>query len=415
MTKIHERSDRAARTLLGLQAVSDFGDQISAALIALLVIDITKSTSKVGLVYLLSTFGFVFFTLLGGYLGDRISKRLLLSCADLGRGFVVLAMIFALFMKSLLLIYAASFFLSLLGSIHRPVKLSLWAASLPRHRHELYNSLSEVSTHTSVIAGPLIAAILIARDFANFGFVLDALTFFICALTFYVVVGEHKPATNVPHAKSDVLIGFKHIFRSTELGKYISIDAIQMITHGAFNATLLVLLQRDYGFSKTQFSIHLSLAAAFAVAGALLGFSKHFVKINSTTKIIVCNFVVALSYALILVVKTFPLASIFFGICNAAAVITMVVTKTKVQLYASQNFPEALTSILAARSILIKGATLFGTALCLVVDHFSNLEFTLWLLLAPLAFAVLPLVDEKWTWQLAQKGLPFSPQRLMRK
>jgi MFS family permease len=394
MSESPRASVRKGNTLLGLQALSDFGDQITAALLALSIIDVTQSTTKAGLVYFLSTVGFVVFTLLGGYLGDRISKRHILFYSDLGRGLVVLAMIAAFFMKSLALIYVTSFFLSMLGSLHRPVKLSLWASSIPRNRHGLYNSLSELSTHTSIILGPLIAAFLISLGYANWGFAVDAMTFFVCAFIFFTIVSDQPIATLPLRSHSDILIGFRLIFQNKELFKYIAFDAIQMVTHGAFNATLLILLQRDFGFSKAQYSYHLSIAAGFAVVGAVLGLWKRFSNLSALSKLFIGNIITGLSYALVLYYKTFPLASIFFGICNGTAVVIMVVTKTKVQMQANHQFPSFLTSILAARSILIKTATLLGCGTCLIVDRFLNLEFTLWILLAPLALAFFPVVDD---------------------
>lgn len=394
MSASNEESVRKGNTLLGLQGLSDLGDQITAALLALSIIDITKSTTKVGLVYFLSTTGFVLFTLLGGYLGDRVSKREILFYSDMSRGFVVLLMIVALYLKSLVLIYLASFFLAMLSSLHRPVKLSLWASSIPRNRHELYNSFSELSTHTSVILGPLIASFLLSHRYANWGFAVDAMTFFICAFAFLAIVSDHPIDPKLFRTNSDLLIGFKLIFRNKELSKYVTFDAIQMVTHGAFNATLIVLLQRDVGWSKSEYSYHLSIAAGFAVAGAAIGLWKRFANLSVVIKLASCNIITALSYALMLNYNTFPLASYFFGICNTAAVIIMVVNKTKVQMFANHAYPESLTSILAARSILIKIATLFGTGSCLIVEHFLNLELTLWIFLAPLALGFLPIIDD---------------------
>lgn len=103
----------------------------------------------------------------------------------MGRGGIVLVMIVALYLKSLPLIYISSFFLSMLSSLHRPIKLSLWASSIPTHRHELYNCFSELFMHTSIIVGPLIASFLLTRGQAKLGFALDAMTFLSAGLSFW--------------------------------------------------------------------------------------------------------------------------------------------------------------------------------------------------------------------------------------
>ncbi len=108
----NERSDlRQARFFLILQFISDFGDQITAALLAIYLLDITNSTDQVGLVYVFTTAGYVIFIFVGGLLGDRFSRRNILVFSDFLRGAVVLLMIVAVQTKSIGLIYATSFFL----------------------------------------------------------------------------------------------------------------------------------------------------------------------------------------------------------------------------------------------------------------------------------------------------------------
>lgn len=392
MSEFNENPIRKGRALLGLQFLSDFGDQITSALLALSILDITSSTKEVGFVYVVNTVGFILFTLLGGYLGDRVSKKNILCYSDVGRGLVVLAMIAALWMKSIALIYFASFFLSLLGSIHRPVKFSLWAQSIPTNRLEFYNSLSELSTHSSVIIGPLIASFLVAHEFVNWGFAVDALTFFVCAMVFAAVITERSPAKKASSQKIDLFGGFKLIRRDQELHRYVTYDSIQMLAHGAFNATFLVLAQRDFGWSKTEFSYYLAITAGFAILGAFLGTVKFVANMDVTTKLIGCTFISALSLGMVLYYKTFLISSVLFGVCNMAAIIAMIVTKTKAQTRGNALNPDSLSAILAARAILIKSATLIGAGSCLAITNFLSLEATLWFFVIPLAFGFLPFV-----------------------
>jgi MFS family permease len=391
MNESNQSSLGKAKTLLGLQFLSDCGDQVTIALLALCLLDITQSTNKVGLVYFINTISFVFFTVLGGYLGDIASKRNVIRYSDIGRGLVVLLMIIALHLKSIAFIYVTSFLLSLLGSLHRPVKLSLWAQSVPRHL-ERYNSFSELSTHVSALIGPLIASVLITYQLTGWGFALDALTFFICALIFSAIIAE-QPTPNSCKRNNDLFRGFKLIFADRELYKYVSYAAVQMLAHGAFNATFLVLAQRDFGWSKTEYSYHLAIIAVFAIVSAFFGATKYVANLNAMNKLVNCTIVSAISLGLVLYFKTFPLCSFLFGICNAMAVIAMVVTKTKVQMRGSTVYSDSLASILAARSILIKTATLLGMGGCLIVVHFLSLETTLWLFLLPLVFGFFPVIS----------------------
>lgn len=93
--------------------------------------------------------------------------------------------------------------------------------------------------------------------------------------------------------------------------------------------------------------------------------------------------------------QAFPISSILVGICNSLAVLTMAVTRTKVQLFAKEFFPENLSSIIASRAIIIKGATLFGTGACLLIDDFISLENTLTLFIIPIALSIVPIFGRK--------------------
>lgn len=393
MPKNEYSSIGKANILLFLQFLSDFGDQITTALLALCVVDITKSTDKVGFIYFITTSGFIVFTLAGGYLGDKLHKRNILFYSDFGRGIVVLFMIFALREKSVTLIYIASFFLSVLSSLHRPVKLSIWAQSIPTRCLERYNCFSEFSAQTSMIMGPLMASLFIAKQQINIGFTIDAITFFICAITFAVIISEKTiKCQSARKTQRNIFHGFRLIARNSELARYVSYDAIQMIGFGAFNATFLVLAQRDFNWSKAEYSYHLSIIAACALFGAWLGTTKLMASINTIKKLIACAILSAMALIMVLYFQTFPLSSILFGICDGIAVITIVVTKTKAQLLAMSIHPNFLSSILASRSIIIKAATLLGTATCLIIDDFLSLKLTLAFYVLPIGLSFLPLV-----------------------
>lgn len=126
-----------------------------------------------------------------------------------------------------------------------------------------------------------------------------------------MIVSDRPVGPKLFQTNNDLLIGFRLIYRNRELYKYVNFDAIQMLTHGAFNATLIVLAQRDFGWTKSDYSYHLSVAAAFAVVGAAVSMWKSFSDFNAIIKLAICNIATALSLALMLYYKTFPLASFF--------------------------------------------------------------------------------------------------------
>jgi hypothetical protein len=84
-----------------------------------------------------------------------------------------------------------------------------------------------------------------------------------------------------------------------------------------------------------------------------------------------------------------------FGLCNGFTVLTIATTKTKVQLLAKESYANYLSSIIAARSILVRIATLLGTGTCLLLSNFISLEMTLILFVMPIALSALPFLIDR--------------------
>ncbi len=270
------------------------------------------------------------------------------------------------------------------------MKVSTWAENIPTSYLERYNSLFELSLQISTILGPLIASFFILRNWTNIGFTMDALSFFICAIVFSQIVAK-KSKDRKKIQKRDFLKGFNIIAQENEIKKYVSYDAIQMIGFGAFNATFLVLAQRDFGWSKVDYSYHLTIVALFTTVGALIGATRMAAKIDPAAKLTACALISAMALYATIKVQSFPQSSFLLGICDGLIVLTMAVARTKVQLRAKQFYPDFLSSILASRSIIIKAATLLGTSTCLLTEKFISLEATLTLFIIPIGLSCLPI------------------------
>lgn len=383
--------------LLALQFLSDFGDQITAALLAISIVDIAKSTHQVGLVYFFNTMGYIAFTIFGGWIGDKLCRRKILFFSDVGRGLVVLLMIVALSYQSVILIYMTSFLLASLGSIQRPARIAVWAESIPSQYLERYNGWSECFIQTSTIAGPLIASFFIVNNSIGLGFSIDALSFFICAIVFAQIIKkqDQMPAPAIVSNKQNLLHSFTLIKQNNDLWRYISYDALQMIAFGAFNATFLLLAQRDFLWTKVEFSYHLSIIAVFSCFGAIFGTSRIISAIDLKAKLIICACICSSMLWVVLYAETFPLTSFFFGMANAVSVSTVTATRTKIQLLAKTIYPQHLSSIIASRSVIIRVATLFGISAVLFISEFISLKLSLAVLVTPVILSVFSLIDRR--------------------
>jgi hypothetical protein len=157
----------------------------------------------------------------------------------------------------------------------------------------------------------------------------------------------------------------------------------------------LILAQRDFGWSKATYSFHLSIAAIFTVIGALLGATDLVAKIEPKIKLTICALVSSIAIFAVLRIQIFPYCSILVGICDGLAVMTMATTRTKVQLFAKQHYADYLSSIIASRGLVIKGATLLGVGSCLFIDDFISLENTLMLFVIPIGLSFIPMLGKE--------------------
>ena len=160
----------------------------------------------------------------------------------------------------------------------------------------------------------------------------------------------------------------------------------------ALNATFLVLAQRDFGWSKADFSLHLFIVAIFTSVGALMGATRMVAKINPITKLTACAIIPAFALYSVLKFQSFLLSSLFMVICDALIVFTMAVARTKVQLIAKQFYPDFLSAVIAARSVIIKAATLLSVGTSLLMAELISLEATLTLFIIPIGLSFLPIL-----------------------
>jgi hypothetical protein len=118
-------------------------------------------------------------------------------------------------------------------------------------------------------------------------------------------------------------------------------------------------------------------------------------KINPVIKLASGALISAVAFFVAIQIKALPYSSFLVGLCDGIAVLTIAVTRTKIQLLAKSIYPDFISSIMASRAIVIKAATLFGVGSCLLIDDFISLETTLTLFIIPIALSCLPILSIK--------------------
>ena len=165
------------------QFVSIFGDRFTyLALLAVVLARARDPGNPAAELALLPLFSFLPTILFGPWIGavvDRSDTRRVLIGSDAARGLAVLAMIPATLLGGLPALFALVFALYVANTFFLPARSAIMPLLVaPEHLTEA-NSLATFAGVAATIAGSLIAGFLIDRFGWQWGFVLDAATYFV--------------------------------------------------------------------------------------------------------------------------------------------------------------------------------------------------------------------------------------------
>ena len=182
------------RWLLGGGLVSMLGDQFSMLALPWLVLSLTGDSLSLGIAVALMGAPRAVFILLGGTIADRYSPRrvMLLSKYANAAILLLLAALLLLDHASLALAYAAALALGIASALGIPAGTAILPQAVPLQSLQKANGLQMGARQLSLLAGPLLAALVLsAHDGAQqtgmaalaAAFAIDALTFLFSAWT----------------------------------------------------------------------------------------------------------------------------------------------------------------------------------------------------------------------------------------
>jgi MFS family permease len=170
------RNARFLRLLIG-QGTSFLGDAVSMVALVVLVVQITGSASAVGgalVARLLPTIA----SPLAGVFADRVDRRVVLVASDLARVVLVLGLIFA---RDLSTIYVLVFLMGLARTIFNPTVRAAFPSVVGEGDLTRANALIGGTFSTSIMLGPALGGILVARIGVDAAFLADAVTYLVSA------------------------------------------------------------------------------------------------------------------------------------------------------------------------------------------------------------------------------------------
>ncbi|GAA0473978.1 MFS transporter [Paractinoplanes deccanensis] len=184
------------RLLITGRTINALGNSFATLALAFAVLDLTGSTSDLGLVVGIRTLVNVIFLLFGGVLADRMPKQLLMVgsslAAALSQGIVAYLVLSDSATVPLLIVLGAVN--GMVGALALPASSSILPQTVPAEIRQQANAINRLTLNSAVILGAPLAGVVVAATNPGWGIAIDAVTFLVAALVFMALRTPPAPA-----------------------------------------------------------------------------------------------------------------------------------------------------------------------------------------------------------------------------
>ncbi|MGW5348951.1 MFS transporter [Streptomyces sp. NPDC004031] len=266
--------DRNLPLLLSGQILSSVGDQAQGMALPLVVLALTGSATRAGLVLGLSTLSFLVFGLAAGALADRCDRRALMVWCDAGRALLTAGVAVALWRGVLGMpqLYATAVLSGMLTTLFQTASTAALPAVVGPRRLAAALGWSQTATGAvGVLGAPLAGALYAAGRVVPFA--VNAVSFAGSALALRLLRADFRPAAAASprpgRLAADIREGLRWLWDRPVLRFLTLVNAADKIRYGA-GYLLIVTLARQAGASPLWIGVIFGGAAAGTMAGALV-------------------------------------------------------------------------------------------------------------------------------------------------
>lgn len=365
-TSLHVRN---FRLFFWGQFVSQIGNWLTLVAQTLLVLKLTGSGVKLGLLSAAQFGPVLLFGAFGGLVADRSDKRKLLLRIQ----------VFAMFQ---------SFCLAALASLHRPPVLAIYAVAMaggfatafdnPARRSFVVEMVPEanitnaVSLNTALmtgarVVGPALAGLLVTMFGFSWAFLLDGLSYLAVLYGYWRMdPTQNRKAIKTPKGKGQVRAGIQYARSLPELFVPLMMMAVIGTFSFNFQTVLPLFATRDLAGRTNTFTLLMSVLSIGSLAAALATARRKTISVRT-----VCRSGVAfgLAMAVLAVAPNQPAAFIVGGFVGLSSVWFMTSSTAIVQLRAD---PMMRGRVLSLQTMLLLGSTPIGAPILgYVSQHFG--------------------------------------------
>jgi MFS family permease len=263
--------ERQFRLLWLGRVASGIGDALVPVALTFAVLSINRSASALGGVLAAITISRVAFTLAGGVIADRLSRKTVVLGCDLVRGSVeafTAAMLLTHSMTLPLFVVTGAVF-GMASAFFGPAADGLVPQTSSPENLQPANALLGVSRNCLNVFGPAVSGVLVATAGTGYVFGIDAASFALSAV-FLVQLDVDAPA-NGPHARftTELREGFREVVSRAWVRAPIVSFAISNCALAAFIVLGPVVFLHHFHHAKLWWGIVSMCGSIGAIAGAL--------------------------------------------------------------------------------------------------------------------------------------------------
>ncbi|WP_367866251.1 MFS transporter [Pedobacter sp. WC2423] len=345
--------------------VSQIGTWMQRTSVSWLIFTMTHSSLMLGVSAFASQFPSFFFSLFGGVLSDRYSKKRILLITQTASMVQAVLLVFLVLNKQYNVwgILILSSLLGIINAFDSPARQSM-INDIIDSKDDLPNALALSSSINdfSRLIGPAIAGLVLLKFGASFCFLLNAISFAAVLLSIIMIRWPaYLPATAKKKMSADLLEGFRYLRKTPDISLSILMLALVSLLVLPYNTLLPIFAKVVYKGDAATFGYLNSFIGLGAITGLMFlaslkpGTNLKKVLLFNTVVMGICMILFSLSNSFILAILFATIGS--FGMTSQTTI-----SNTIVQGQASSEMRGRVVSIflMAYFGMLPLGSMLVG-------------------------------------------------------
>lgn len=292
-----------------------------------LVFQLTHSALWVGIIGAVGTVPSLLFSLIGGVIVDRISKKKILITTQSVA--LVLATILGILVEfhwmTVPILVVLAFFLGLVDAIDTPARQAFVVDLVDREDLSSAIALNSGMFNFARVLGPSIAGILIGLTGLASSFYINAVSFIPAIIVINMMIVKEIPSRDHPHPIEAIKEGLRFSFGHTTIRILMIFAAVVTIFGWSYSTLLPVMVENVFKKGATELGYMYAASGVGALLATML-ISAYAKKVKDTTFIFAGSLVFCLGLFLFTLTSSFVFALLFlfligFGLTSQFSVI----------------------------------------------------------------------------------------------